>query len=430
MRVAAFGAVYDGATAPPYGRRSVRRTTVCRAGDGTLYVSFRRGTDHESIDGHPITLSSTDEGSTWEIRYDGYGQGTLDDTPGQFMSLAWYETEPGVLMGTALWIDHSDPTLPFMNPETEGLLPEKIVLAVSTDGARTWDSRQVMDTSPHRAPSPCANHVLRLANGDLIQPYETHKEWHDPSPLDPRAYLRISHDGGRTWPDWVEVASNPRRARYYWDQRLAVHPGDGRLIAMFWTHDPVAREDRDVHIAWGSADARQWTTPVPTGLPGQHCQPVIVDERTVVAVYADRVRPAIVASVSHDFGRSWDRDRDLVLYGVCRIGASAADPTDTVEEGGDGPRAEPQATVLGRYDSGAGTEPGVGENLDLAGQWNTMVRYRFGHPRAILLPSGEVFAVWYGGDDDAKQALWARLALDQESSAYSTTTSSRSTTTG
>jgi hypothetical protein len=237
--------------------------------------------------------------------------------------------------------------------------------------------------------------VLRLANGNLIQPYETHKEWHDPSPLDPRDYLRLSHDGGRSWPDWIEVASHPRRARYYWDQRLAVHPGNGRLVAMFWTHDPVAREDRDVHIAWGSADARQWTTPAPTGLPGQHCQPVIVDERTVVAVYADRVRPAIVASVSHDFGRSWDRDRDLVLH-----------------------------------DSGAGTEPGVGENLDLAGQWNTMVRYRFGHPRAILLPSGEVFAVWYGGDDEAKQALWARLALDQESSAYSTTTSSPSTTTG
>ena len=229
MRVVASGVVYDGATAPPYGRRSIRRTTVCRAGDGTLYVSFRRGTDHESIDGHPITLASTDDGATWEIRYDGYGQGALDGTPGQFMSLAWYETEPGVLMGTALWIDHSDPTLPFMNPETEGLLPEKIVLAVSTDGARTWDSRQVMDTSPHRAPSPCANHVLRLANGDLIQPYETHKEWHDPSPLDPRDYLRLSHDGGRSWPDWIEVASHPRRARYYWDQRLAVHPGDGRL---------------------------------------------------------------------------------------------------------------------------------------------------------------------------------------------------------
>ena len=157
---------------------------------------------------------------------------------------------------------------------------------------------------------------------------------------------------------------------------------------MFWI------EDRDVHIAWGSADAGSGRRPSPPGC-GQHCQPVIVDERTVVAVYADRVRPAIVASVSHDFGRSWDRDRDLVLY-----------------------------------DSGAGTEPGVGENLDLAGQWNTMVRYRFGHPRAILLPSGEVFAVWYGGDDEAKQALWARLALDQESSAYSTTTSSPSTTTG
>ena len=46
--------------------------------------------------------------------------------------------------------------------------------------------------------------------------------------------------------------------------------------------------------------------------------------------------------------------RHSLLYGVCRNGASAASPTDPVEEGGDGPGAEPEATVLGRYDAGAG----------------------------------------------------------------------------
>jgi hypothetical protein len=173
------------------------------------------------------------------------------------------------------------------------------------------------------------------------------------------------------------MAPNSQANTYYWDQRLAQHPDDGRIVAMFWTHDSLTRKDMDVHIAWGSPDAKQWTIPSSTGLPGQHCQPVVVRGETVVAIYADRIRPGIVASISDDFGKTWDRDKDLLLYG-----------------------------------SLAGTEPGVGQNLGMGGQWNTMVKYRFGHPRAIMLPSGEVFAVWYGGDDYIKQALWAKIALD------------------
>ena len=83
MQIVDSGVIYDGASAPSYGRRSIRRTTVCRTSDGTIYVSFRRGTSHESIDGHPVTFASTDEGITWDFRYDGYGEGKLDDIPGQ-----------------------------------------------------------------------------------------------------------------------------------------------------------------------------------------------------------------------------------------------------------------------------------------------------------------------------------------------------------
>ena len=38
-----------------------------------------------------------------------------------------------------------------------------------------------------------------------------------------------------------------------------------------------------------------------------------------------------------------------------------------------------------------------------------MEAWRFGHPRAVLLPVGEVF-VYYAGDDQAKSALWDRVA--------------------
>ena len=46
--------------------------------------------------------------------------------------------------------------------------------------------------------------------------------------------------------------------------------------------------------------------------------------------------------------------RHSLLYGVCPSGASAPPPTDSVEGGGDGPRTEPEATVLGRREAGAG----------------------------------------------------------------------------
>ena len=39
-----------------------------------------------------------------------------------------------------------------------------------------------------------------------------------------------------------------------------------------------------------------------------------------------------------------------------------------------------------------------------------MEAWRFGHPRAVLLPDGEVFVVYYAGDDQAKSARWARVA--------------------
>ena len=39
-----------------------------------------------------------------------------------------------------------------------------------------------------------------------------------------------------------------------------------------------------------------------------------------------------------------------------------------------------------------------------------MEAWRFGHPRAVQLPDGEVFVVLYAGDDQAKSALWDRVA--------------------
>ena len=376
MHVVASGYIADGHTAPIH-QRSCAFTTVCLMGDGTIIVSGRWGSARDSLDGHACIFASADDGTTWEMRYDGYGRGNWEGTPGEIKGLTSIELAPGELTATALWVDRSNPALPFINPETQGLLPMRILHSTSTDGGRNWGAPRQMDTTPHTATSPCSSAVIPLPGKVLAQPYEQWKAYNDSTPGRPVARLRLSYDNSATWPQHVTVAQHPDNRLAHWDQRLAIHPATGQLVAMFWTHDFTAGVDSDVHIAWGSADGHTWSIPRGTDLPGQHCQPLSLGDDRLVAVYTHRRNPpGIAMSISNDFGRTWDRSQDVMVY----------DSTEGTESGGAGARSQ-------------------------ADLWRDMELWRFGHPRAVLLPNSEVFVVFSAGDNIVKSARWARVAV-------------------
>ncbi len=376
MRLVDAGVICDDHTIPDH-RRNCAFTTVNRLRDGTILVSGRWGSTRDSVDGHACIFATSDNGRTWSLRYDGYGKGSWDGTPGEVKGLTSTEPAPGKLTATALWVDRSDPDLPFIHPETQGLLPMRIMHVDSEDGGVTWSRPRRMDTTPHLAASPCSFHIVRLPGGVLAQPYEQWKEYTDPSPGWSVARLRFSRDQGRTWPDFVTVARHPENALAYWDQRLAIHPDDERLVSMFWTHDFDAGVDIDIHIAYGTPDGRSWTIPRGTGLPGQHCQPLsMAGDRLLAAYPCRRDKPGIVLSISEDFGDTWDRKRDFLVY-----------------------------------DSTAGTESGARGSRSQSELWGDMEMWRFGHPRMVRLPDDEVFIVYYAGDDSVKTARWARVRL-------------------
>ena len=292
MKITASGCVHDGRAGPPH-RRSCAFTTAYLARDGTLYVTGRWGSQRESLDGHPCIFASPDLGETWEMRHDGHGRWDWDGGPGENKCLALTELAPGEFISTSLLVDRSRPERPFVNPRTQGLLPMRVVHATSTDGARTWSPPRAMESSPHPGASTCTHAVMPLPGGVLAQPYEHWKEYDDPTPGKPGALLRFSFDGGATWPEYATVGRHPEHRMAYWDQRLETHPESGRLVAMFWTHDFDAGQDVDSHIAWGSADGRQWSEPRSTGLPGQHSQPLSLGgDRLLVAYPRRRTRPA------------------------------------------------------------------------------------------------------------------------------------------
>ncbi len=373
MKVVASGAIWD-ATSAPSNQRTASATFALLLADGTVLVTCRLGSDREGPDGHTAVFASSDEGSTWELRYLSLAEREWDGLPGE--TRGWYvaELEPGELTASVLWTDRSDPERPWVNPDTQGLLRMRVYHLRSRDGGRTWPDRRRVDLGRHPGSSNTGP-PLALADGVLAQPYENWKEYDDPEPGVPAAWLRLSADAGTTWTEDVLVARDPANARYFWDQRLATHPDDGRLVNMFWTHDAPAGRDVDVHISWAAPDGREWSDPVGTGLPGQHCQPIAVGGDRLMAVYSHRGGPpGIRAVLSDDFGRTWDRASEVVVWA-----------------------------------SEAGAEPGSDGPRDQADYWNDMGAWQFGHPRGTLLPSGEVLVVFYGGSGLSRSARWARV---------------------
>ena len=380
MRVVGSGFIHDGSKAPEY-QRSCARTTITQLHDGTLMATCRLDKERDTLGGHHGLFVSHDLGETWEMRSNSRNQGAWRDTPGELLCLTPVEHEPGVLTATRLWIDRSRPELPMANPKTQGFLPMRILHTTSTDAGRTWDEWREMETAPHLAASCATQPSYLLPGGELGQPYEKWKEYDDASPGVPGCWFRLSKDNGVTWPEYAPVAQHPNNELFYWDLRLSRHPDTGQWVSMFWTHEPASGRDIDIHISWGTPDARSWTTPVGTGMHGQHCQPVALGGERLLAVHPNRDDdPAgIHASISEDFGKTWDRNQDLVVY-----------------------------------ESGAGTEPGARKGRSTKEKFDDMKTWRFGHPRGQLLADGTVVVVFYAGDDIVKSARWARIDVSAD----------------
>jgi hypothetical protein len=370
------GVIFDATDAPP-NCRSCAFTSCIRLADGSLIVAFRNATGRDAPDGRLRIMRSPDEGKTWQTLHPGM-TATVEGIEGNLYAGYFTELASGHLIGAFVWVDRSNPALSFVNPVTAGVLPMHNLVAESFDGGATWSPFRLIDLLPHRGAS-CTGPILKLAKGALALPYESWKEYDDTDPGTHSANLKLSFDRGQTWRHVRTVAGDAAGRRFYWDQRFAVHPGTGLLAVMFWTHDRAAGRDLDNHIAWGSPDGATWTTPIPTGLPGQHCQPIAAGGDRLIAVYVHRQDPpSLRAALSEDFGRTWPREGEVVFY-----------------------------------DSRSGTEPGFrAEERDFEDFWQDMMAWRFGHPRGVLLPDGDLFVAFYAGDDRATSMCWVRIAID------------------
>jgi hypothetical protein len=371
MRVQAAGTIFDAMKAP-LDQRSNAFTSLMQMADGTYLAAFRTASGRDAPDGRLCIMWSTD-GQEWSTIHPGL-TATIDGVTGNIYSGYFTEIEPGRLLGAFVWVDRSNPELSFVHPETSGILPTKNLLSESNDGGASWGEFPEVDLSPQ---SGCTvtGPIFRLDGRTLALPYETWKSYEDSDPGVHTASLRFSVDGGMTWPERAIVAADAEGNTFYWDQRIAAHPDTGHLVAMFWTHDRTLGVDIENHIAWSDDGGRSWSDPQPTGWKGQHCQPLPLGGNRLAAIYVHRHEPASLRIVvSDDFGKSWNRSNELAFY--------------EHSEDGDYDRSKPFEEF-----------------------WQDMMRWQFGHPRAVQNRDGDVLIVYYAGQGDVTSMRWALVEV-------------------
>ena len=275
------------------------------------------------------------------------------------------------VMAVLCWVDRSDPDLPFFNEESEGILDCRILLSESEDDGWTWSPPRFCDTLSFDRPAPLTGPVLRLANGDLACQFELDKPYSLSGQWPHAAMLMFSSDGGQTWTERVETASDPECKIVYWDQRAAVL-SDGRMLDVFWTCHRESGQYLNIHARESTDHGRTWSKMWDTGVPGQPAAVVSVPDGRVAMGYVNRTGPpAVELRMSSDGGRTWSQEPKTVLY---------------------------QAT------KGSQTR----SKNQIQDAWAEMNKYSVGLPATAITPGGDLLMVYYAGQEtDFTDIHWA-----------------------
>lgn len=379
LKIASRGLIFD-ATEVAANEAISYTTSLLPLDSGTILAGWQCGPGKHTPTNTIRLARSHNNAQTWQqlpCRFDTRWQ----ETPGSFLAAEMVEVTPGRVLLFTTWIDRSDPDRPLFNPITEGILPTRILYCQSTDEGDSWSDWLEIPT-PKLAGCAVTGPILRWSDGTIACAFESFKEFDDPEPVDPAAWLTISRDGGETFERPWRVAHDPQKAQYYWDQRLCPTATPGEFFGLFWTHHRAEKRDANVHLLRASTTTGRQAVeqPVETPLRGQiaTCQ-VALDGR-LLAFVVDRSRPGTLTLwQSPDGGRNWPVEARLVVHN----------------------HDEQAAISQGR------------ENIDFAKYWEDMGKWSFGHPAIRRLETGWLLA-WYAGTPDRMSIHWARIVEESD----------------
>lgn len=342
--------------------------SVVRLQSGELLASMALGEAFESSDQRVYLSRSSDEGETW-----GGIAPLATGTPGS--------TSEGCRIGAAdgeevaaflVRYDRSRRGSGLANEENLGFVETSLALMRSRDGGRTWDEARFFEP-PLVGPSfELCSPIVILGDGRWIIPTSTWRGWDGSCPNGMKAITLVSHDGGRSWPEYLDVMANVEEGIIYWESKILELP-DRRLLAAAWAYDERAGRDLANHYALSDAQGVRFGAARSTGLQGQTLTPLLLEDGRILSAYRRTDKPGLWANLSRIEGERWINEAELPLWG---------------------------------YE----------ENQRVAGGANMVKNFnvlRFGAPSMVRLSDGVAFVAFWAVEDCVANIRWFKLRVEE-----------------
>ena len=199
----------------------------------------------------------------------------------------------------------------------------------SRDHGETWEESVKIDSSPFISAYSRLN-VIELDADPLIftagaaDPMFSPQQWDEP-PFQvrngqgnrlidgeilkepSRVFICISRDDGHTWAETREIAAHPD---YYFVEPAMIKLRSGRLLC----HMRNCRQTGQLWQVFSDDGGESWSVPELTPMWGYPAHLIQLSDGRVLSVYGHRREPyGIRACLSHDEGRSWDYDDEVII---------------------------------------------------------------------------------------------------------------------
>jgi len=287
-----------------------------RLASGDLICAFyqairRKHVTHLDTTGRSVYVRSTDEGRTWtrepNVIYDdedsqeNVAVAQLSD--GRLMAdfYSWHNVraeEKQAVKEPKWWLGQS--IAPYSAAYVVG-----VSIVTSADGGRTWSKHYTLVNAPGWLDFATNKPVLELPGGTLLVPMYGRRpgDNHDSS------VVMRSTDGGRTWSRPSVVADGMEHGFSFNETSLA-WLSNNTILAMMRT----AGADDHLYQSRSTNRGLTWSKPEKTPMVGHPPDLLLLKSGDLLCTYGYRHKPyGIRACISHDFGRTWDMEHEVVL---------------------------------------------------------------------------------------------------------------------
>jgi len=339
--------------------------TLTLLGADEILAAFDLGQGAASFDYATYFAHSNDGGRTWTnpkpILRD-------IDPPLITHALRIRRMSDGLITAFGLRNFRDDPDQLLVNPETFGHVPTEPILLESDDGGHNWTGPRTLELPLQGSAYELCHSLVELADGRWLAPLSIWRNWDGSTPNPEKALAFVSHDRGKTWPEYIDIMVDEAGIFTYLENSL-IELQDGRLLAIAWEFDPDTGRTGPTPYAL-SEDAHTFGPRMKTGLQGQTAKIIQLNDGRIFCLYRRADKPGLWANLSR-----LDGDRWVNLA---------------------------EAPVWRGTTSGMAGKEAAGKELDAL---------KFGFPNLTLMPDGSVFAAFWCWEDCISNIRWFHINI-------------------